>query len=119
MEAKLFAASTNMHFHGMHIAPTCHQDDVLSTLVEPNRGWYEYRFHIPKDQPPGLYWYHPHPHGFSEAQVLGGASGALIVESMGAPIRERRGLSSGCWCCAIRSCRGWRTRAKTPARRAM
>jgi FtsP/CotA-like multicopper oxidase with cupredoxin domain len=79
---KLFAASTNMHFHGMHIAPTCHEDDVLSTLVEPNGGWYEYRFHIPKDQPPGLYWYHPHPHGFSEAQVLGGASGALIVEDM-------------------------------------
>jgi FtsP/CotA-like multicopper oxidase with cupredoxin domain len=78
---KLFAAATNMHFHGMHLPPACHQDDVLSTLIEPG-GWYEYRFHIPKDQPPGLYWYHPHPHGFSEAQVLGGASGALIVEGI-------------------------------------
>jgi FtsP/CotA-like multicopper oxidase with cupredoxin domain len=79
---KLFAASTNLHFHGMHIPPACHQDDVLSTLVAPDGGWYEYRFRIPKDQPPGLYWYHPHPHGFSEAQVLGGASGALIVEGI-------------------------------------
>ena len=81
---KLFAASTNLHFHGMHIAPACHQDDVLSTLVQPGGGWYEYRFRIPHDQPPGLYWYHPHSHGFSEAQVLGGASGALIVEGIAA-----------------------------------
>jgi FtsP/CotA-like multicopper oxidase with cupredoxin domain len=79
---KLFAAATNLHFHGMNIPPKCHQDDVLSTLVAPERGWYEYRFRIPKDQPPGLYWYHPHPHGYSEAQVLGGASGALIVEGI-------------------------------------
>jgi FtsP/CotA-like multicopper oxidase with cupredoxin domain len=79
---RLYASSTNLHFHGMHISPACHQDDVVSTLVEPSGGWYEYRFKIPKDQPPGLYWYHPHPHGFSEAQVLGGASGALIVEGI-------------------------------------
>ncbi len=79
---KLNAAATNLHFHGMHISPGCHQDDVLSTLIQPGTGWYEYRFHIPKDQPPGLYWYHPHPHGFSEAQVMGGASGALIVEGI-------------------------------------
>ena len=31
---------------------------------------------------PGLYWYHPHIHGFSTKQVLGGASGALIVEGI-------------------------------------
>jgi FtsP/CotA-like multicopper oxidase with cupredoxin domain len=78
----LSASSTNLHFHGMHISPGCHQDDVISTLVEPSGASYEYRFKIPTDQPPGLYWYHPHPHGFSEAQVLGGASGALIVEGL-------------------------------------
>ena len=31
---------------------------------------------------PGLYWYHPHIHGFTKQQVLGGASGALIVEGI-------------------------------------
>jgi FtsP/CotA-like multicopper oxidase with cupredoxin domain len=31
---------------------------------------------------PGLYWYHPHIHGFSKAEVLGGASGALIIEGI-------------------------------------
>ncbi len=31
---------------------------------------------------PGLYWYHPHIHGISEPAVLGGASGAIIVEGL-------------------------------------
>jgi FtsP/CotA-like multicopper oxidase with cupredoxin domain len=74
-------AVTNLHFHGLSVPPTCGQDDVLHTLIRPS-GVFEYRVKIPKDQPPGLYWYHPHPHGFSEAQVLGGASGALIVEGI-------------------------------------
>lgn len=77
---KLYAASTNLHFHGIHAPPACHQDDVMTTLVEPNGGWYEYRMRIPASQPPGLYWYHPHPHGFSERQALGGASGAIVIE---------------------------------------
>jgi len=34
---------------------------------------------IPNNESPGLYWYYPHPHGFSEAQILVGASEALIV----------------------------------------
>ena len=25
--------STNVHFHGMNIAPVCHQDDVINTLI--------------------------------------------------------------------------------------
>ena len=28
-------SSTNLHFHGMNVAPTCHQDDVVSTLIQP------------------------------------------------------------------------------------
>ncbi len=75
-------ASTNLHFHGLVIPPTCHQDDSLKTLVQPSDPAFEYRVRIPANQPPGLYWYHPHAHGLSEAQVLGGASGALIVEGI-------------------------------------
>jgi FtsP/CotA-like multicopper oxidase with cupredoxin domain len=74
--------ATNLHFHGLNIPATCHQDDVLMTLVGPGAPAYDYRFQIPAGQPPGLYWYHPHPHGFTEAQVLGGASGALIVNGI-------------------------------------
>ena len=76
------ASSTNLHFHGLNLPPVCHQDEVIHTLVQPGDQPFEYRFKIPADEPPGLYWYHPHPHGFSERQVLGGASGALIVEGI-------------------------------------
>ncbi|MGD0907510.1 MAG: multicopper oxidase domain-containing protein [Candidatus Acidiferrales bacterium] len=76
------AWSTNLHFHGLSVPALCHQDDVLKTLIAPGEPQFEYRFQIPADEPPGLYWYHPHVHGFSSAQVLGGASGALIVEGI-------------------------------------
>jgi FtsP/CotA-like multicopper oxidase with cupredoxin domain len=76
------ATSTNLHFHGLTVPPLCHQDDVLRTVIEPGSPPFEYRFRIPADEPPGLYWYHPHIHGFSSKQVQGGASGALIVEGI-------------------------------------
>ncbi|MGA9389600.1 MAG: multicopper oxidase domain-containing protein [Candidatus Sulfotelmatobacter sp.] len=74
--------STNLHFHGLTIPPVCHQDDVLHTSIQPGDAPFEYRFRIPENEPPGLYWYHPHIHGFTKEQVLGGASGALIVEGI-------------------------------------
>lgn len=74
--------ATNLHFHGLTIPPACHEDDVLKTVIEPGDPAFTYRFRIPDDEPAGLYWYHPHIHGFSKPQVLGGASGALIVEGI-------------------------------------
>ncbi|WP_199754119.1 multicopper oxidase family protein [Dyella dinghuensis] len=74
--------STNVHFHGLTIQPICHQDDVLKTVIQTGSPSFEYRFRIPLNQPPGLYWYHPHIHGFSTPQVVGGASGALIIEGI-------------------------------------
>jgi FtsP/CotA-like multicopper oxidase with cupredoxin domain len=74
--------STNLHFHGLTIPPACHQDDVLHTSIQPGDAPFEYRFRIPENEPPGLYWYHPHIHGFTKEQVLGGASGAIIVEGI-------------------------------------
>jgi FtsP/CotA-like multicopper oxidase with cupredoxin domain len=86
------ATSTNLHFHGLTIPSTCHQDEVLKTSVQPGDKPFQYRFRIPADEPPGLYWYHPHVHGFSKAQVLGGASGALIVEGIERAVKEVAGL---------------------------
>lgn len=84
--------STNLHFHGLTIPPTCHQDDVLKTSIEPGDPPFIYRFRVPEDEQPGLYWYHPHIHGFSKPQVLGGASGALIVEGIERAKKEVAGL---------------------------
>ena len=86
------STSTNLHFHGLTIPPTCHQDDVLKTSIQPSDPPFEYRFRIPADEPPGLYWYHPHIHGFSKAQVLGGLSGAMIVEGIERANPEVAGL---------------------------
>jgi FtsP/CotA-like multicopper oxidase with cupredoxin domain len=76
------ATSTNLHFHGLTIPPVCHQDEVMQTSIGPDDSPFEYRFRIPENEQPGLYWYHPHIHGFTKRQVLGGASGALIVEGI-------------------------------------
>jgi FtsP/CotA-like multicopper oxidase with cupredoxin domain len=84
--------SANLHFHGLTVPPLCHQDDVLKTSIQPDDPPFEYRFRIPADEAPGLYWYHPHIHGFSSVQVQGGASGALIVEGIERVSREAAGL---------------------------
>ncbi len=86
------ATSTNLHFHGLTVPPVCHQDDVLKTSINPKDPPFEYRFNIPANTPPGLYWYHPHIHGFSKVQVLGGASGALIIEGIERANKSLAGL---------------------------
>jgi FtsP/CotA-like multicopper oxidase with cupredoxin domain len=85
-------SSTNLHFHGMPIPPTCHQDDVIDTLIQPGSPAFNFNIQIPADTPPGLYWYHPHVHGFTEFQVNGGAAGALIVNGMEKVRPEVKGL---------------------------
>jgi FtsP/CotA-like multicopper oxidase with cupredoxin domain len=72
------ASVSNIHFHGLNVSPTCHSDEVVNTLVQPGEE-FDYSVQIPANEPPGLYWYHPHPHGFSEGQVQGGATGAIVV----------------------------------------
>jgi len=86
------ATSTNLHFHGLTVPAECHQDDVMRTLIDTGSAPYEYKFQIPADEPPGLYWYHPHIHGFTKAQVLGGASAALVVEGIERAIPDVAGL---------------------------
>ena len=74
-------ASVNMHFHGTNVSPTCHSDEVIHTLV--NSGdTFTYEIDIPKNEPPGLYWYHPHVHGIASNAVEGGASGMIEVEGI-------------------------------------
>jgi len=89
---QMTATSTNLHFHGLTVPAVCHQDDVMKTMVQPGDPPFEYRFRIPLDEPPGLYWYHPHVHGYTNAQVLGGASGAMIIEGIERANQDLAGL---------------------------
>ena len=72
---------TNLHFHGLTVSPDAPQDDVLGMLAKPGQAL-RYSVQIPPDHPPGLFWYHTHPHGESDRQVLDGMSGAIVIEGM-------------------------------------
>jgi suppressor of ftsI len=72
---------TNLHFHGLHVSPNSPQDDVLTMMAMPGERL-DYKVEIPSYAPPGLYWYHTHPHGESARQDLDGMSGAIIVEGI-------------------------------------
>jgi FtsP/CotA-like multicopper oxidase with cupredoxin domain len=73
--------SVNMHFHGTNTSPRCHADEVIHTLINSGQT-FRYSVKFPASEPPGLYWYHPHVHGLSEAAVQGGASGAIIIDGI-------------------------------------
>ncbi len=79
--ATMDASSVNVHYHGTNTSPTCHQDEVIHTIINSGET-FTYDVAFPRDEPPGLYWYHPHIHGIAEPAVLGGASAALIVDGI-------------------------------------
>lgn len=70
--------TTNLHVHGMHVAPTGNSDNALVEVAPGTQ--FEYEFQIPSDHPAGTFWYHPHRHGSVATQMFGGMAGALIVE---------------------------------------
>src|SRR5713226_879412 len=82
---------TNLHFHGLMVSPDAPQDDVLDMMAMPGQSL-RYTVQIPKDHPPGLYWYHTHPHGESHRQALDGMSGAIVIEGMDRYLPELRNL---------------------------
>src|SRR4051794_19212886 len=98
--------NTNLHFHGLEVRAvpcgpgTTPGDDVVTTYFVPEgqpsppdacRNAYEIA--VPDDQPPGLYWYHTHFHGESEAQTLLGLSGAIVVENADDDARRQHGIA--------------------------
>ncbi len=71
---------TNVHFHGLGVSPEGHGDDSMH-MVKPGETW-DYIIPIPKDHPPGVYWYHTHGHMAAERQLMGGLSGTLVIEGL-------------------------------------
>jgi suppressor of ftsI len=85
------SVATNIHFHGMHVSPSGKSDNVLRTVAAGTTAGYVVR--VPPDVAPGTYWYHSHWHdapiGNTEPQVMGGLSGALIVDGLKRRLPER------------------------------
>ncbi len=79
--AKMTSSSVNLHYHGTNTSPTCHGDEVIHTLVNSGET-FTYRIKFPSDEPPGLYYYHPHVHGIAEASVQGGATGLIVIRGI-------------------------------------
>jgi FtsP/CotA-like multicopper oxidase with cupredoxin domain len=79
--ATMTSSSMNIHYHGTNTSPTCGQDEVIHTIINSGET-FQYDLAFPGNEPPGLYWYHPHIHGIAEAAVQGGASGAIVVEGL-------------------------------------
>jgi len=72
---------TNLHYHGFAVSPLAPSDNIYLS-IPPSGGSYNYTVNMPSTHAQGMFWYHPHPHGISEPQVLAGMSGAMIVEGL-------------------------------------
>jgi suppressor of ftsI len=84
------AEPTNLHTHGLTVSPRGNSDDMFLHVAPGQTEEYEIR--LPADHPSGLFWYHPHPHGFSDVQVRNGMSGALIVDGLLDSVPVLRGV---------------------------
>ncbi|MCQ9184942.1 multicopper oxidase domain-containing protein [Streptomyces sp. IBSBF 2953] len=76
--------SFNLHAHGMHVDPAGEADNVFRAF-EPATApgattTHRSRIDVPAGHPAGTFWYHPHHHGSTATQVLGGMAGVLIVD---------------------------------------
>ncbi|MBV8600318.1 MAG: multicopper oxidase family protein [Candidatus Eremiobacteraeota bacterium] len=84
-------SDSNLHFHGLVTAPVRPGDEVIVTNVAPHHA-IDYAVKIGPRQPPGLYWYHPHPHLLSNWQIGNGMAGAIVVEGIANELPQLAGL---------------------------
>ncbi len=68
-------ATTSVHWHGMHLPSEA--DGGPHQPIEPGDTW-QPSWQI--DQPAATLWYHPHPHGETEAHVARGLAGMFILD---------------------------------------
>ncbi|WP_237740619.1 multicopper oxidase family protein [Ornithinimicrobium pekingense] len=78
---------TNLHVHGLHVSPEGNGDNVFVEIGPGESQQYEYQ--LPKDHPPGVYWYHPHHHGSVADQLFAGLYGAIVVQEHDPPSVDR------------------------------
>ncbi len=72
------ANTTNLHVHGLNVSPKGNSDNVLLSIL-PGESL-DYEFVLPEHHASGTYWFHPHHHTSTWAQVVSGLAGSIIVE---------------------------------------
>ena len=70
---------TNVHYHGMDVAPKLPNGDNVFIRIKPEKDL-RYDVQVPRDHPQGLHWYHAHVHTYVDDQIGSGISGMLIVD---------------------------------------
>jgi len=73
---------SNLHFHGMSVSPQGNSDNVFVHVLPGETFQYEVRIPASGRQGPGLFWYHPHAHGFVNDQILGGRRALLLSTAL-------------------------------------
>ncbi|HXH20065.1 MAG TPA: multicopper oxidase domain-containing protein, partial [Chitinophagales bacterium] len=66
--------TTTTHWHGLHVSPM--NDGGPHSLILPGQTWMP---HFTVMDKAATYWYHPHLHGKTMAQIVKGAAGLIIV----------------------------------------
>ena len=78
---------SNVHWHGLYVPDYA---DGHPRFVAHTNEEYVYEFQVINRA--GTYWYHPHPHGRTGAQVMAGLAGLFIIED---EEEEALGLPNG------------------------
>ncbi len=71
---------SNLHYHGLAVSPRGNSDNVFIHVAPGRQFNYVVRLPAGDRQGPGLFWYHPHAHGVVAPQILGGMSGAIVID---------------------------------------
>ena len=81
----------NFHGHGLTTTPLLNGDNVF-VVVDPNDSW-DTVIPIPEEHPSGMFWFHPHVHGFVNNTLSNGMSGALIIGDILEPFPQLEGIT--------------------------
>jgi FtsP/CotA-like multicopper oxidase with cupredoxin domain len=71
--------TTNLHTHGLSVSPLGNSDNVLREMP-PGGTHNPVLVRIPDTHAAGTFWYHPHKHGSTTFQFLGGMAGLLLIK---------------------------------------
>ena len=92
------STSVNIHYHGTNLPPTCHQDEVIKTIINAGQT-FQYDVLFPSNEPAGLYFYHPHVDGLEIVQPAAGtlAQRTLMVRDQPVPGTPAPGANIPSW----------------------
>lgn len=68
---------TNLHTHGLHVSPAGNSDNGMLSFMSGDV--FDYEFDLSLHPGGNLNFHHPHRHGNTAEQLLGGMAGALEV----------------------------------------